>query len=105
MPKSIRETDYCGIISGSRVAKVKACQFKVFYGKLDNAPLIEQCPINLECKVVHILDLGVIHLLSAELRRPIFLRAVSLRGNRMSTESSLLSTLWLHPGIKLLEKS
>jgi flavin reductase (DIM6/NTAB) family NADH-FMN oxidoreductase RutF len=30
----------------------------VFYGKLDNAPLIEQCPVNLECKVVHILDLG-----------------------------------------------
>jgi flavin reductase (DIM6/NTAB) family NADH-FMN oxidoreductase RutF len=30
----------------------------VFYGKLNNAPLIEQCPINIECKVVHILDLG-----------------------------------------------
>ena len=30
----------------------------MFYGILDNAPLIEQCPINLECKVVHILDLG-----------------------------------------------
>ncbi len=25
---------------------------------MDNAPLIQQCPINLECKVVHILDLG-----------------------------------------------
>jgi hypothetical protein len=33
-------------------------QFKVFYGKLDSAPLIEQCPINLECKVMHILNLG-----------------------------------------------
>jgi len=54
----VRETDYCGTISGSKVNKVEACQFKVFYGKLDNAPLIEQCPINLECKVVHILDLG-----------------------------------------------
>ena len=27
-------------------------------GSLDTAPLIEQCPVNLECKVVHILDLG-----------------------------------------------
>ena len=54
----IRETDYCGLVSGSEVDKVKACQFNVFYGKLKNAPLIEQCPINLECKVVHILDLG-----------------------------------------------
>lgn len=54
----VREIDYCGIISGSKVNKVEICQFNVFYGKLDNAPLIEQCPVNLECKVVHILDLG-----------------------------------------------
>lgn len=54
----VRETDYCGIASGHKVDKVEVCKFKVFYGKLNNAPLIEQCPINLECKVVHILDLG-----------------------------------------------
>ena len=54
----VRETDYCGIASGSKVNKVEVCRFKVFYGKLNDAPLIEQCPINLECKVVHILDLG-----------------------------------------------
>jgi len=54
----VRETDYCGIARGSDVDKAEVCQFKVFYGKLGNAPLIEQCPINLECKVMHILDLG-----------------------------------------------
>lgn len=54
----VREVDYCGIMSGSKVDKVDICHFRVFYGKLDTAPLIEQCPINLECKVVHILDLG-----------------------------------------------
>ena len=53
-----KETDYCGITPGSKVNKVEVCQFKVFYGKLDNAPLVEQYPVNLECKVVHILDLG-----------------------------------------------
>lgn len=53
-----RETDFCGIVSGATVDKVEACQFKVFYGKLGDAPLIEQCPINLECKVVQILELG-----------------------------------------------
>jgi flavin reductase (DIM6/NTAB) family NADH-FMN oxidoreductase RutF len=53
-----RETDYCGSISGAKVNKIEVCQFKVFYGKLKNAPLIEQCPVNLECKVGHILDLG-----------------------------------------------
>ncbi len=43
----VKETDYCGIVSGSKVNKVKVCQFRIFYGKLGNAPLIDQCPINL----------------------------------------------------------
>ena len=54
----VKETDYCGLVSGSKVDKVEVCRFKVFYGKLVSAPLIEQSPVNLECKVVHILDLG-----------------------------------------------
>jgi flavin reductase (DIM6/NTAB) family NADH-FMN oxidoreductase RutF len=53
----VKAVDYCGITSGAKVDKVKACQFKVFYGKLSNAPLVEQCPVNLECRVVHTLDL------------------------------------------------
>ena len=53
-----KEVDYCGTAAGAKVDKVEVCQFKVFYGKLENAPLIEQCPINLECKVMHTLDLG-----------------------------------------------
>lgn len=54
----VKEMDYCGVVSGSKVDKVAACGFKVFYGKLETAPLIEQCPVNLECKVMHILDVG-----------------------------------------------
>ncbi len=54
----VKETDYCGIISGAKTDKVKDCGFKVFYGGLKTAPLIEQCPINLECQVMHILNLG-----------------------------------------------
>ena len=54
----VRETDYCGMESGTKTDKVEICQFKMFYGKLETAPLIEQCPVNLECKVLHILDVG-----------------------------------------------
>ncbi len=54
----VRETDYCGLISGAKTDKVKDCRFKVFYGKTAGAPLIEQCPINLECEVLHILNMG-----------------------------------------------
>lgn len=54
----VRETDYCGVASGAKVDKVAACGFKVFFGSLKDAPLIEQAPVNLECRVVHLLDLG-----------------------------------------------
>lgn len=54
----VRETDYCGIVSGSKVDKVEACGFRIFYGELGSAPLIEQCPVNIECSVHQKLDLG-----------------------------------------------
>ncbi len=54
----VKEVDYCGMVSGSEVDKVQICKFKIFYGQLTNAPLIEQCPVNLACKVEHILGLG-----------------------------------------------
>jgi len=53
-----KEVDYCGIVSGTNADKVSVCGFKCFYGKLENAPMIEQCPVNLECRVEHMLDLG-----------------------------------------------
>ena len=54
----VKETDYCGIVSGSDTDKVKDCGFTVFYGDTAGAPLIEQCPINMECEAQHILNLG-----------------------------------------------
>ncbi len=54
----VRETDYCGLASGARIDKAADCRFTVFYGKLKNAPFIEQCPINHACEVVQILNLG-----------------------------------------------
>ena len=54
----VKEADYCGIVSGSNTDKLTACGFKVFFGKLANAPLLEQCPVNLACRVEHVLSLG-----------------------------------------------
>jgi flavin reductase (DIM6/NTAB) family NADH-FMN oxidoreductase RutF len=54
----VKETDYCGIVSGSKSDKARECGFKVFYGELNRAPLIEQCPINIECEVLQIVPLG-----------------------------------------------
>ncbi|MFC2045756.1 flavin reductase, partial [Chloroflexota bacterium] len=45
----------CGIVSGDKTDKVRDCNFKIFYGKLSTAPMIEQCPINMECTLIHTL--------------------------------------------------
>jgi flavin reductase (DIM6/NTAB) family NADH-FMN oxidoreductase RutF len=52
----VEKVDYCGIYSGHKVDKSEI--FKVDYGKLNTAPLIQECPVNLECQVIHSLDLG-----------------------------------------------
>lgn len=52
-----RQVDFCGIESGARVDKVSRCGFTVFYGSLEAAPLIHECPLNLECRVSQIVEL------------------------------------------------
>ncbi len=64
-----REVDFCGLESGSRVDKIGRCGFKVFYGDLKTAPLIEQCPVNLECVAAHIIDLEMHSLVVADIKQ------------------------------------
>ena len=50
----VKETDYCGLVSGKNVDK--AALFEVFYGNLKTAPMIEECPVNMECRLVQTVD-------------------------------------------------
>ena len=50
----VEKTDYCGLVSGKTVDK--ASLFKVFYGILKSAPMIEECPINMECELLRTID-------------------------------------------------
>jgi flavin reductase (DIM6/NTAB) family NADH-FMN oxidoreductase RutF len=43
-------TDYTGLVSGKRTDK--SGLFKIFYGELKAAPMIEECPLNIECSVI-----------------------------------------------------
>jgi flavin reductase (DIM6/NTAB) family NADH-FMN oxidoreductase RutF len=49
------ETDYCGIVSGKKTDKSEL--FKIFYGELEKAPMIESCQICMECRVTQVLDI------------------------------------------------
>jgi flavin reductase (DIM6/NTAB) family NADH-FMN oxidoreductase RutF len=52
----IEVVDFVGIYSGNKVDKSNL--FEIFYGELTNAPLIKECPINIECSLVQVLDHG-----------------------------------------------
>jgi flavin reductase (DIM6/NTAB) family NADH-FMN oxidoreductase RutF len=52
----VKKVDYCGLYSGEK--KDKSQIFKIFYGTLESAPLILECPVNIECKVISYLDIG-----------------------------------------------
>ncbi len=48
------ETDYIGIYTGKKTDK--SVVFEAFYGELKTAPMISRCPVNMECKVLDVLD-------------------------------------------------
>jgi len=48
------ETDYCGIMTGKKTDK--GALFDIFYGEVETAPMIRQCPVNMELKLHEILD-------------------------------------------------
>ena len=50
-------TDYCGIVSGKKTDKSEI--FDLFYGELKTAPLIKDCPLCIECKLVEIVESGL----------------------------------------------
>ena len=52
----VEATDYCGIVSGRKVDKSNL--FKSFYGQLNTAPMIEECPLNFECKLFRTIETG-----------------------------------------------
>ena len=48
------ETDYCGIMTGKKTDK--SVLFDIFYGETEKAPMIHQCPVNMEFKLHDVLD-------------------------------------------------
>lgn len=54
--KMVEITDYVGIATGKSTDKSEL--FQAFSGKLGTAPMVAECPLNLECKLVTTVDVG-----------------------------------------------
>lgn len=67
--KLAKAADYCGVRSGRDVDKWKDTGLTP--GKpesLKHAPIIEECPVNIECRVTEIKELGSHHMFLAEVK-------------------------------------
>jgi flavin reductase (DIM6/NTAB) family NADH-FMN oxidoreductase RutF len=51
----VQKTDYVGLASGRDTDKSKI--FTAFYGSVNKAPMIQECPINILCKLIQTVDL------------------------------------------------
>jgi flavin reductase (DIM6/NTAB) family NADH-FMN oxidoreductase RutF len=62
----IEATDWCGLNSATKGAD-KAAAFTVARGSLEHAPMIAECPLSLECRVMQTVDLGSHELFIADI--------------------------------------
>ncbi|WP_206810737.1 flavin reductase family protein [Paradesulfitobacterium ferrireducens] len=54
----VKEVDFCGVVSGKKVNKFKETGLTPVPASQVKAPLIAECPVNIECRVRQTLSLG-----------------------------------------------
>lgn len=62
----VKATDFCGVKSGRDINKFKEMRLTPEKASKVNAPLIKESPINIECKVTKVLELGTHHMFLAK---------------------------------------
>jgi flavin reductase (DIM6/NTAB) family NADH-FMN oxidoreductase RutF len=62
-------TDYCGVKSGAKEDKLSRLNLDYEIGELIKSPLLKMSPVNLECKVTEIKELGSHDMFMAEIVR------------------------------------
>ena len=63
----VKATDYCGVKSGSDVDKFKEMGLTKEPADIVKCPMIKESPINLECKVTQVVELGSHDMFMAEI--------------------------------------
>ena len=63
----IKTADYCGIYTGAKVDKFAKCGLTKAEASQVSVPLIEECPLALECRVTDITPLGSHHMFLADI--------------------------------------
>lgn len=61
----LEKVDYSGLVSGRQVDKSEL--FTVVHGHETGAPMIEECPVCMECRLAHVIDLPTNELFIGEI--------------------------------------
>lgn len=56
---SLKEVDYLGLVSGREVDKLAAAKLSAFDSEVVDAPYVTEFPVVFECKLAHVLELGL----------------------------------------------
>lgn len=62
----LRATDYCGVVSGKDVNKWEKMKLTPIPSQKVSAPAVKESPVNIECKVTEVKELGTHHMFLAE---------------------------------------
>lgn len=62
----VKAVDYCGVRSGKKNDKISEMGFTLKESHHISAPFIDECPVNIECKVKNIIPLGTHDMFIAE---------------------------------------
>lgn len=62
----VKAIDWCGVKSGRDVNKFEACGLTAMPGARVDCPMVEESPVNMECRVTQIIPLGSHDLFLAE---------------------------------------
>jgi flavin reductase (DIM6/NTAB) family NADH-FMN oxidoreductase RutF len=54
-----KEADYAGIVSGKNVDKFAETKLTPVRSELVDAPYVQECPVIIECKLLHTLEIGL----------------------------------------------
>lgn len=63
----VKAVDFCGVKSGKNIDKFKAMHLTAQKAFTVKAPILEQSPVNIECKVRKIIELGTHHMFIADI--------------------------------------
>lgn len=78
--KMAKVVDFCGIYSGKD--RDKSNLFTISKGDNSHIPLINECPVNLECTLLHSLDLGSHTLIIGEITQS-YVREDCMQGKKV----------------------